>query len=90
MLDQLGTCIHLEGEADAYTDETYEAAYARLYRYGCDCGWLTSKGGAFGEETITVYHTHKTFTIHYRSGYLTRITYTYGEAGEVRTLWKVA
>lgn len=59
--------INLDGEADAYAGETFEAACKRLFYVACQCGYLISQGKTEAGPHITVYTHQYAFRLVYAS-----------------------
>lgn len=54
--------IHLQGEADAYADESRDNAYARLFNAACQCGFMVQKDKP---QSIIVWQESRVFRLCY-------------------------
>ena len=84
--------IHLDGEADAYADETHQAAFDRLEYVAHQCCYIVSSGTTNALQTVRVYAGHREFLLTWNSGdWLARVEYRPARADATtpyKMLWK--
>jgi hypothetical protein len=84
--------IHLDGEADAYADETHQAAFDRLEYVAHQCGYLVSQSVVNGLPVVRVYAGHREFVLTWNhDGWLAKIEYRAARADATtpyKLMWK--
>jgi hypothetical protein len=84
--------IHMDGEADAYADESHAAAFDRLEYVAHQCGYLVSSGTANGLPTVRVYAGYREFLLTWNhDGWLRTVEYRSARADAsdpYKLLWK--